>query len=179
MRWHQIDDGKISKGTWAIHSFLLGVVNRYIIVFKSGIQAMKSGNPYDFQVFHQQQNDVCMLRLFDSFTESAPQLVFYLYVMMEWSYWPTHQIAWTAVSALASLVSLGWGIAAYSSAMRMVQLSKTTLSWTGMILQTMWRFGMISARLVALVLMSLALKEWTILVICKYMISLFYYISFA
>ena len=55
-----------------------------------------------------------MLRLFDSFMESAPQLLFQLYVMCtseaeKWS-------AWTGISAVASLVSLGWGVAAYSQA---------------------------------------------------------------
>ena len=50
-----------------------------------------------------------MLRLFDSFTESAPQLVFHIYVMVQKRYirdMPAEQIAWTAMSALASLVIL-------------------------------------------------------------------------
>ena len=66
-------------------------------------------------------------------------------------------------------ISLGWGIAAYSSAMRMIipHANKGKMSWTGMILQTLWRFGMISARLVALILVSLGLHEWTLVVLCK------------
>ena len=46
--------------------------------------------------------------------QSAPQLVFHLYVMMVRNgQWPWEQAAWTALSAFASMVSLGWGIAAY------------------------------------------------------------------
>ena len=137
------------------------------MVLGFGLDARRSGDPVDYQRFYQQQSDVCMLRLFESFTESAPQLVFHLYVMLERSYWPNTQIAWTAMSALASMISLGWGIAAYSSAMRMVLPKKSKMSWAGMIFQTLWRFGMIAARLVALVVLSLALKEMAIVVICK------------
>ena len=57
-------------------------------------------------------------RLFDSFLESAPQLVFQLYVLIEVSDWSTFNVTWTCVSAVASMVSLGWGVAAYSQALR-------------------------------------------------------------
>ena len=57
---------------------------------------MNSGDPLDYQRFYQQQSDVCMLRLFDSFTESAPQLVFHLYVMLQRrSDWSDVTISWT------------------------------------------------------------------------------------
>ena len=74
-----------------------------------GLEAMKSGDPVEYQRYYQQQSDVCMLRLFDSFTESAPQLVFHVFVMIQRRYiddMPAEQIAWTAMSALASLVSV-------------------------------------------------------------------------
>jgi len=50
--------------------------------------------------------------------ESAPQLVFQLYVLIEVSDWSTFNVTWTCVSAVASMVSLGWGVAAYSQALR-------------------------------------------------------------
>ena len=62
------------------------------MVLKTGFEAMKSGDSVDYQRFYQQQSDVCMLRLFDSFAESAPQLVFHLYVMILKSYWPIEQV---------------------------------------------------------------------------------------
>ena len=102
-----------------------------------------------------------------SFTESAPQLVFHLYVMLDRSEWSDVTISWTAMSAVASMVSLGWGVAAYSSAMRMSLPVKSKLTYAGMFFQTLWRFGMISARLVSLVLLALAIKEWAFVAICK------------
>ena len=54
---------------------------------------------------------------------------------------------------------LGWGVAAYSQALRLVRQDKGRLSWVGMVLQTTWRFFMLSARIVALVLLCLALNH--------------------
>ena len=83
------------------------------------LQAKKTGDEVDQQRFLQQQSDVCMLRLFDSFGESAPQSVFHLYVLIKKNgmenseTWTWDQATWTILSAMTSLVSLGWGIAAY------------------------------------------------------------------
>jgi hypothetical protein len=166
IRWHQMDD-MMSKPIWAIHSCLLGVLHRYLVVLGLGLEAMKTGDPVDYQRFYQQQSDVCMLRLFDSFGESAPQLVFHLYVMIVKSHWTKEEAAWTGMSAVASMISVGWGIAAYSSSMRMIREDKGKMTWTGMILQTMWRFGMLTARIVALIMLTLALDQWAIIVMCK------------
>ena len=72
-------------------------------------------------------------------------------------------------------MSFGWGIASYSFAMRLItkNAEKGKLSWAGYILQSIWRFGMLSARIIALVLLSLALGEYTVIVMCKYNFNLF------
>ncbi len=78
---------------------------RYLVVISLGMEAMKTDDPVDYQRFYQQQSDVCMLRLFDSFLESAPQLVFHLYVMLRRNEeWSPQQAAWTALSAIISMV---------------------------------------------------------------------------
>jgi hypothetical protein len=66
-------------------------------------------------------------------------------------------------------MSFGWGIASYSFAMRMIakNAEKGKLSWVGYFLQSIWRFGMISARIISLVLLSLTLGKWTVVVMCK------------
>ena len=56
--------------------------HRYFVVIDLYKEAIDSGDDLDYQRFYQQQSDVCMLRLFDSFGESAPQLIFYLYVII-------------------------------------------------------------------------------------------------
>eukprot|EP00095_Tigriopus_kingsejongensis_P012314 maker-scaffold284_size223161-snap-gene-1.25 protein:Tk12314 transcript:maker-scaffold284_size223161-snap-gene-1.25-mRNA-1 annotation:"xk-related protein 6" len=164
VRWHYMDE-VMNKAIMIIHSCLLGVLHRYLVVITLGLEAMRSGEDIDYERYYRQQSDVCMLRLFDSFLESAPQLVFHLYVMFVKSNWPAHQAIWTGLSAATSMVSLGWGIAAYSSSQRMVRTEKGKMTWTGMILQTVWRFGMLSARIIALVMLSVALNEWSLVVI--------------
>lgn len=177
IRWHHMDD-MLSKGVWALHGLLLGVLHRYLTVLNLGMEAMKTGDEVDYQRFYQQQSDVCMLRLFDSFGESAPQLVFHLYVMIVKSHWSTEQATWTGMSAVASMVSLGWGVAAYSSAMRMIREDKGKMTWAGMILQTLWRFGMLTARIVAMVVLTLALDQWALILLCKHAFGLINYGSF-
>ncbi|TRY61950.1 hypothetical protein TCAL_08880 [Tigriopus californicus] len=164
VRWHYMDE-VMNKGILILHTCLLGVLYRYLVVITNGLEAMKTGENIDYERFYQQQSDVCMLRLFDSFLESAPQLVFHLYIMFVKSHWPTHQVIWTGISAITSMVSLGWGIAAYSSSQRMVRSEKGKMTWTGMILQTIWRFGMLSARIISMVMLTVALNEWSLVVL--------------
>jgi len=164
-RWNQIDDS-MSRPVGIIHGLLLGIIHRYYRVLTLGLEARGTDDVLDYQRYYQQWSDICMLRLFDSFMESAPQLVFQLYVMVDKSdTWTPFNVAWTAVSAVASTVSLGWGIAAYSQALRIVRDDKGKLSWVGMILQILWRFFMLSARIVALVMLVLTLHHWSVLII--------------
>lgn len=55
---------------------------RYILMFRMGLKARKSGDLDDFDELYHQQSDVCMLRMFESFLESAPQLVLQVYIML-------------------------------------------------------------------------------------------------
>ena len=54
-------------------------------MIKSGYNAQLTNDIEDFDNLYRQQSDVCLLRLFESFMESAPQLVLQLYIMMTYS----------------------------------------------------------------------------------------------
>ena len=82
-------------GQHELTTYFKSPMTRYLMVLTTGFEAMKSGDPIDYQRFYQQQSDVCMLRLFDSFAESAPQLVFHLYIMILKSQWPIEQVSQT------------------------------------------------------------------------------------
>ena len=125
-------------------------------MLKLGLIARRTDDLVDYQRYYQQWSDICMLRLFDSFMESAPQLVFQLYVMKS-TYWAVLDwttVSWSShglvISAVASTISLGWAIAAYSQALRIVREDKGKLNWMGFIFQTLWRFFMLLARITAL-----------------------------
>ncbi|XP_063221441.1 XK-related protein 4-like [Bacillus rossius redtenbacheri] len=86
MRWHIADENaKLSH--WVTHVLLLGILHRQVLVLKTGLEARSSGDPTDFQRLYHQQNDICMLHLFESFLESAPQLVLQLYIMVSLEDW--------------------------------------------------------------------------------------------
>lgn len=57
---------------------------------KAGMEARKSKRVSDFQKLYFDQSDLCILHLFESFLESAPQLVLQLYIIVvlnEWRFW--------------------------------------------------------------------------------------------
>ena len=68
---------------------------------------------------------------------------------------------------MVSLFSLCWAVVAYSRAHRRVRTDKKVVSWPGVVLQTIWRIGMISSRVVALVLFASAFKAYTFIVVGK------------
>ncbi len=63
----------------SLSHFLLA---RYIKVLQIGCRARASCRGDLVQEFYFRQNDACMLRLFEAFLESAPQLTLQLYIMV-------------------------------------------------------------------------------------------------
>ncbi|XP_067141379.1 uncharacterized protein [Centruroides vittatus] len=159
LRWY-ILDGIRSKVCWMVHIFNLGIFERYMKLLRCGLKAQKTQNLGDFQHFYEAQSDVCMLRLFESFMESAPQLVLQLYIMFSTEKWNM----WTVISAGISLISLSWGISAYSKSMRIVRLDKQKLSLCGMFLQIIWRSGTVSCRIISMVLFASVFGSWLLLI---------------
>ena len=102
------------------------------------------------------QSDLCLLRLFESFLESAPQLLLQLYIMHELQSWHF----WTVACAFGSLVSLAWGIASYARIMRNAREDKDELDWIGLSLQAVWRTGTIVARMTSLVMCASIIHMW-------------------
>ncbi|GFS50444.1 XK-related protein 6 [Trichonephila inaurata madagascariensis] len=153
IRWY-INDGKVTNHIWIIHILQLGLFYRFLQLLLEGLRVRKSTS--DLEKFNCQQSDICMLRLFESFTESAPQLVLQLYIMVSTDDWNL----WTGISAVACIISLSWGIAAYSKAMRNLRLDKEKLSWWGLLFQSMWRIGMVSARIISMVLFAVIYGHW-------------------
>lgn len=114
LRWHIVDQTIISLPIMLSHVSLLGVVQRFVLHIKSvfillkvvsnfryctilkfGVESQQiNGSQHqNFQLLCHYQSDVCLLRLFESFLESAPQLLLQLYIMHELGSWDS----WTGM----------------------------------------------------------------------------------
>ncbi|ESP00605.1 hypothetical protein LOTGIDRAFT_157886 [Lottia gigantea] len=176
IKWYY-NDGSLTCLTFLPHLLLLGPVFRYVGVIRQGLKArQKTGDVvrHTSNVFNQ-QNDISILRLIEAFLESAPQLCLHLYIVLitleiDWlsglkdSSVPTDDET-AGVSLVSSLLSLSWAITAYTDALRLAYQVGYTRRWIGLILHTIWRNFMITARVTALVLFASVFKAWVFLVV--------------
>ncbi|XP_016770219.2 uncharacterized protein LOC100578388 isoform X3 [Apis mellifera] len=108
---------------------------------------------------YRQESDICMLHLFESFMGAAPQLILQLYIMAVLRYIPL----WTSLSAIVSFCSLSWAIGTYTKAMQKINPDNNEATWIVLILQGLWRAGMLISRIAVLVLTAVCLRQWSLL----------------
>ncbi|KTG35207.1 hypothetical protein cypCar_00008271 [Cyprinus carpio] len=94
--------------------------------------------------------DVNMLRLLETFLESAPQLVLQLCIMIQKNRAETLQ----CVSAVASLLSLSWVLASYHKLLRDSRDDQKSMSYRGALVHLLWRFFTISSRALSFALFA-------------------------
>ncbi|CDQ98054.1 unnamed protein product [Oncorhynchus mykiss] len=94
--------------------------------------------------------DVNMLRLLETFLESAPQLVLQLCIMIQQNRAETLQ----CISSLGSLLSLSWVLASYHKLLRDSRDDQRSLSYRGALLHLLWRLFTISSRVLSLALFA-------------------------
>ena len=89
--------------TFVMYEFY--ITCRYVKVLRSGLRARQTGEVVDIEICYHQQNDACMLRLFESFLESAPQLCLQLYIIIYTAdaHWLTGEILYKQLSSFFHL----------------------------------------------------------------------------
>ncbi|XP_013382547.1 XK-related protein 6 [Lingula anatina] len=108
--------------------------------------------------------DSSMLRLFECFTEAAPQLVLQLYIMINQGtdeHWLRVTLQIGAV--FTSWISLSWSIVAYHKALRYSRNDKKNMEIPGIILMFLWRSCIIAPRVIVLALFIAAFGIYSII----------------
>ncbi|XP_026089254.1 XK-related protein 6-like [Carassius auratus] len=135
-----------------IHILQMGQVWRYIRTMYLGIQSrrQKENQRRFYWAMMYEYADVNMLRLLETFLESAPQLVLQLCIMIQKNRAETLQ----CVSAIASLLSLSWVLASYHKLLRDSRDDQKSMSYRGAVVHLLWRFFTISSRALSFALFA-------------------------
>nr|AAT07126.1 XK-related protein 6 [Danio rerio] len=144
----------ISIWIWhaCVHVLQMGQVWRYIRTMYLGIQSrrQKENQRRFYWAMMYEYADVNMLRLLETFLESAPQLVLQLCIMIQKNRAETLQ----CVSAVTSLLSLSWVLASYHKLLRDSRDDQKSMSYRGALVHLLWRFFTISSRALSFALFA-------------------------
>ncbi|NWQ61732.1 XKR6 protein, partial [Neopipo cinnamomea] len=125
---------------------------RYIRTMYLGIQSQrrKEHQRRFYWAMMYEYADVNMLRLLETFLESAPQLVLQLCIMIQ----KNRAEALPCVSSVASLMSLAWVLASYHKLLRDSRDDKKSMSYRGALIHVFWRIFTISSRVISFALFA-------------------------
>ncbi|XP_029452009.1 XK-related protein 6 [Rhinatrema bivittatum] len=145
---------RISVWIWqsVIHILQMGQVWRYIRTMYLGIQSQrqKEHQRRFYWAMMYEYADVNMLRLLETFLESAPQLVLQLCIMIQ----KNRADTLPCVSSVASLMSLAWVLASYHKLLRDSRDDKKSMSYRGALIHIFWRLFTISSRVISFALFA-------------------------
>ncbi|XP_076333513.1 XK-related protein 6-like isoform X2 [Tachypleus tridentatus] len=157
LRWY-LQDESIKKAPatptqWVVRFFFL--LLQLGPLLRDTTKQKERYNQYYEEMAYEQQ-DATMLRLFECYLESAPQLVLQLYILARSPY--LQQMNWTNIitwiSVFLSLVSLSSSLVSFQIALRISNREKKNLTFCGMVVMFIWRFFIIASRMVALALFA-------------------------
>ncbi|XP_069584482.1 XK-related protein 6 isoform X1 [Ranitomeya imitator] len=145
---------RLSVWIWqtVIHVLQMGQVWRYIRTMYLGIQSQrqKEHQRRFYWAMMYEYADVNMLRLLETFLESAPQLVLQVCIMIQ----KNRADTLPCVSSVASLMSLAWVLASYHKLLRDSRDDKKSMSYRGALIHLFWRLFTISSRVISFALFA-------------------------
>ncbi|XP_028411968.1 uncharacterized protein LOC114534698 [Dendronephthya gigantea] len=169
LKWYYEDTAEeASKATIVVlHVLQLGPLQRYWEYYRSARRSRKETPDRNaYSIYIEQWRDIAMLRLFEVFIESAPQMVLQLYILAYNRHFDKDNDWLTALSACFSLISLASSIVSYSKAQRDASKNKGKMTWWAFACQIAWRITMVASRIVTLVLFASVYTSWIFLFIC-------------
>ncbi|XP_070777454.1 XK-related protein 8.3 [Enoplosus armatus] len=138
-----------------LHVLQLGFLCRHISAIRQGFRVWwrkQEGSEYAVYLTH----DLSMLRLIETFCESAPQLTLMIYVMLRTNKARTVQF----VSIAASTTSIAWMVVDYHRSLRSFLPDKAKQGWCSSVIYFLWNLLLIAPRVAALALFSSVLPGY-------------------
>ncbi|XP_036421900.1 XK-related protein 8.3 [Colossoma macropomum] len=135
--------------TGFLHICQLGFLLRHISAVWLGFCVWwrgEKGSEYAVYLTH----DLSMLRLIETFCESAPQLSLMIYIMLHNSQARTIQY----VSAIASTTSIAWMVVDYHRSLRSFLPDKSKQGWLSSAVYFLWNLLLIAPRVVTVALFT-------------------------
>ncbi|XP_053493994.1 XK-related protein 8-like [Ictalurus furcatus] len=153
-----------------VHICQLGVFLRFAAVMEISSRSFKQSDLRHTGIAVYLNHDLSMLRLFEAFSESAPQLVLMTALIMEM---PELHI-FTVVKIVGSLSSLSFTMLSYHRNMRAFVPEKQKMGWSSSVIYFLWNLFLIGPRVVCVSLFASVLpcyiaahflSLWTLLVL--------------
>ncbi|XP_007254794.2 XK-related protein 8.3 [Astyanax mexicanus] len=143
------------KLTCFLHICQLGFLLRHISAIWLGFCVWwrrEKGSEYAVYLTH----DLSMLRLIETFCESAPQLSLMIYIMLHTNHARTIQ----CVSAIASTTSIAWMVVDYHRSLRSFLPDKSKQGWLSSAVYFLWNLLLIASRVVTVALFASVLPYY-------------------
>ncbi|XP_051527826.1 XK-related protein 8.3 [Myxocyprinus asiaticus] len=132
-----------------LHVCQLGFFVRHISAIWQGFRVWwrgGSGSEYAVYLTH----DLSMLRLIETFCESAPQLTLMTYIMLHCN----HARIVQCVSVVASTTSIAWMVVDYHRSLRSFLPDKDKQGWTSAVVYFLWNLFLIGPRVASVALFA-------------------------
>lgn len=149
-----------------LHIFCLGFLTRYI---KLVIPVTDTAR------VKKEARDLCMLRMIHGFVQSAPMVLFQMYMICSQTM-STSITSLGATAAILSLLNVCWALASFTKYARRKHMHKFVLTWLGIVSQLFWRLGTISSRVMALTLYAVYYNYWMLVVLALHWTTMFFWL---
>ncbi|WAR22908.1 XKR6-like protein [Mya arenaria] len=171
--WH-VTDRTLTWRTFVVHILFLAPTHRYIAVYRRGMKSRKTGRMEDLEAAYRGLNDISILRLFETFLESAPQLILQLYIVLSDL---DNYNTLLGFSLFFSLTSVAWAMTSYMDALHLAYQKLYKRSWMAMFMHVLWQSGMVTARVVSIVLFTTVFQAYVAIPLAVHFVIMMVWIT--
>lgn len=172
---------KSPHGMWLFRFGLtilqMGPVCRNVESIRYGHKSLKASDKMMKQYYYQwmlrEDADACLLRLFECFMESAPQMTLQLYLLVDDP--PDGIDVLRIISPLFSWLSASWSLVSYHRALRFARPDRANQTLCGVIGYFLWRALEVGPRIIVFSMFITEFYEWILLPIGIHWLIMFFW----